>query len=69
MKITYYRSNKMVNTETSETDCILCTLGPDEISDEDREDILEGNLTPMCNFMTDDVWHCVPWQFVISIED
>jgi hypothetical protein len=69
MKITYYRSHELKNTETLEADCIFGSMEPDEITNEDRVDILEGNITPMCNFMADKVWHCVPWQFVIRIED
>lgn len=68
MKIKYYRSNELKKTDTVEVDYIMGVMEPDEITDEDRIDLLEGNITPMCNFAKDYTWHSIPWQFVISIE-
>ena len=68
MKIKCYRTSEYKNTNTFITDSIWGTLEPDEMTDEDRQAFRSG-AEAMCCFTTEDgKMHCVPWQFVISIE-
>ena len=69
MKIKCYRSNVYNNIDTFITDSISGTLEPDDMTDEDREAFRSGRAEAMCCFSTDGTMHCVPWQFVISIDE
>jgi len=63
MKIKCYRTAKFQNTDTYETDRILCQ------ADTDERDTINADDTPMVCFVTKDgAMMCVPVQFVISIE-
>lgn len=70
MKITYYNSAEYHNTTTETVQVILGVLDPDEITEDDKESLREGITMPMCNFAdAKGVWHAVPWQFVIEIDE
>lgn len=70
MKITYYKSNKLKATETVEVSEILMQTEPDEMTDEEREAINRGQMTPMlCFDNPNGGFLCVPPEFVIKIED
>lgn len=67
MKITYYKSNKLMATETVEVDEILLQTEPEYMTDEERERINNGEQTPMLTFYKGDSWLSVPVEFVIKI--
>lgn len=69
MKITYYKSNKLMATETVEVDEILLQTEPEFMTDEERELINQGKHTPMFCFQNKngDGFVCVPTEFVIKI--
>jgi hypothetical protein len=67
MKITYYKSNKLIATETVEVDEILLQTEPEYMTDEERERINKGKQTPMLTFRKGDGWISVPAEFVIKI--
>lgn len=75
MKITYYNSAKFEKTTTAEISAILGAPDPDEITDEDRDALRSGEMSPMCNFAVNGDgpasahWMAVPWHWVIEITD
>ncbi len=69
MKITCYRTAAYKNTDTYEVPVIDGNLGPDELTDEDREELQNGAETMCCFCDQEGMMHCVPWSFIIKIED
>ena len=69
MRITYYSSNKFVNTVTANVSEILMQDEPEYMTDEIREEINAGRHTPMMNSRSvAGNWVAVPVEFVIKIE-
>ena len=69
MKITYYNSTAYQKTTTTETRKIWSQMGPEEMTDYEREEIRRGNITNMCCFNSKEGMMAVPWEFVIEITD
>lgn len=67
MKITYYKSNKLMATETVDVDEILLQTEPEYMTDDERARINKGEQTPMLTFRKGEGWISVPVEFVIKI--
>lgn len=70
MSITYYKSNKLMATETVEVSEILMQTEPEFMTDEERAAINRGEQTPMLCFVhpATGAMLCVPVEFAIKIE-
>lgn len=67
MKIKMYRSAKMQAVDEREAQRIYCAPEPEDITDDERKDYLDGNPMLTVDF-TDGSSMFVPPAFVISIE-